>query len=354
MPAPAAGRATPWGGGPSPAADGHAVVLNYAYGGISVPVVDKKCVPTRGRLAPGSQDSTAEPVMSSTNTRRSGAPGSQKARRLLSKAYRGITSPMRLLPDFIIIGGKKCGTSSLYNYLLEHPNVAGAFRKEVHFFDNRTGGDGTLRYRAYFPTSAYKRHVKRSRGLDLLTGEATPYYLFYPLAPARVLKTVPNVKLIALFRDPVDRAYSHYHHEVRNGTETLSFEEAIEREAERLSGEWEKIGHGAYDSLSHRRYSYLSRGVYVDQLKNWRACFPEEQLLILRSEDLFADTSAVLEMTAGFLGLPAMERENRRRVNKGAYTEAMDEETRGYLIDYFRPHNERLYEYTGRDFGWAR
>lgn len=292
--------------------------------------------------------------MSSTKTRISDAPGGRKPRgaKRLAKAYRGITSPVRVLPDFIIIGGKKCGTSSLYDYLVEHPNVAGAFRKEVHFFDNFASG--TLRYRAYFPTSAYKRHVKRSRGLDLLTGEATPYYLFYPPAPARVRKAVPNVKLIALLRDPVDRAYSHYHHEVRNGTETLSFSEAIEREAERLGGEWEKIGRGAYDSLSHRRYSYLSRGVYVDQVRNWRACFPEEQLLILRSEDLFADTSGVLERTAGFLDLPAMEREDRRRVNKGAYAEAMDKRTRGALVDYFRPYNERLYEYLGRDFGWSR
>jgi len=319
-------------------------------------VVDKKRGLACGRPALVSQDSTVEPVMSSTNIRKSDAPRNRKRRgaRLLSKAYRGITSPLRLLPDFIIIGGKKCGTSSLYNYLVEHPNVVGAFRKEVHFFDNRTARGGTLRYRAYFPTSAYKRRIKRSRGTDILTGEATPYYLFYPLAPARVRRVVPNVKLIALLRDPVDRAYSHYHHEVRNGTETLPFEEAIQREAERLGGEWEKIGNGAYDSLSHRRYSYLSRGIYVDQLRRWRACFPEEQLLILRSEDLFADASGVLEQTVDFLGLPGMERADRSRVNKGSYTEAMNEETRKYLVAYFRSHNERLYDYLGRDFGWAR
>ncbi len=92
----------------------------------------------------------------------------------------------------------------------------------------------------------------------------------------------------------------------------------------------------------------------MDQLRNWRACFPEEQLLILRSEDLFANASGVLEQTLDFLGLPAIERGDRGRVNKGAYTEAMNEETRGYLIDYFKPHNERLYDYLGRDFGWAR
>lgn len=138
--------------------------------------------------------------------------------------------------------------------------MAGAFRKEVHFFDNFASG--SPHYQAYFPTSAYKRHVKRIRGLSFLTGETAPCCLFYPPAPARVREAVPNVELIALPQGPVDRAYSHYHRGVRNGTETLSFAEAIGREADRPSGEREKIGRGAYDSLSHRRYS--SRGVYVD------------------------------------------------------------------------------------------
>ncbi len=277
-----------------------------------------------------------------------------RTNRLASKIYRGLTSPLRLLPDFIVIGGKKCGTSSLYNYLVEHSDITPAFRKEVHFFDNNAGKGNTLRYRAYFPTSLYKRRFERTRGSDLITGEATPYYLFYPLAPERVRYVVPCAKLIALLRDPVDRAYSHYHHEFRRGTEKLSFEEAIEREAERLGGERERMFRdGNYDSSSHRRHSYLSRGNYVDQLQNWRKFFPKEQLLVLKSEDLFADPAAIVGQTLDFLGLSLLEREEYSKDNKGSYL-GMDPTIRRRLVDYFRPHNERLYDYLGRDFGWDR
>ena len=277
-----------------------------------------------------------------------------RTKMLTSKVYRGLTSPLRLLPDFLIIGGKKCGTSSLYNYLAEHPRVAPAFRKEVHFFDN-AANPGALRYRAYFPTSAYKSYVRRRRGSGFLTGEATPYYLFYPLAPKRVRRIVPGAKLVALLRNPVDRAYSHYYHEVRRGTEDASFEEAIEHETQRLSGEREGILRAdGYDSLNHRRYSYLSRGMYVDQIRNWREHFPEEQLLILRSEDLYSDTASVVGRTLEFLGLPAADLGEYGAVNRGGYRDRMDAATREYLIDYFRPHNERLYDYLGRDFGWDR
>lgn len=273
--------------------------------------------------------------------------------RLAFKVYRGVTSPLRLLPDFIIIGGKKCGTSSLYNYLVEHPDIVPAFRKEVHFFDNGASKRRALLYRAYFPTFLHKRRVRRGRGVDLITGEATPYYLFHPLAPARVREVVPHVKLIAMLRNPVDRAYSHYHHEFRRGLEELSFEDAIEHEMERLKGEQERLLHGGHYSASHRRYSYLSRGVYVDQLQNWRRFFPEEQLLVLKSEDLFADPSAILGQTLDFLGLPPLEREGYSKDNKGSYLQ-MDPAIRRQLADYFEPHNERLYEYLGRDFGWDR
>ena len=259
---------------------------------------------------------------------------------------------MRVLPDFVIIGGKKCGTSSLYNYLVEHPQVAAAFRKEVHFFDNDAGHRNTLRYRAYFPTSAQKYRARRKKGSNLVTGEATPYYLFYPPAPRRLKETVPHARLIALLRNPVDRAYSHYHHEVRNGTEELPFEEAIGRESERLNGEQEMISAGGYDSPNHRMYSYLSRGIYVDQLRNWRAYFPEKQLLVLGSEDLFADPSTIVGETLDFLGLPPSASRAYAKANEGGYVQEMNDATRKRLLDFFRPHNERLYEYLGRDFGW--
>lgn len=273
---------------------------------------------------------------------------------LTSKVYRGLTSPLRLLPDFLIIGGKKCGTSSLYNYLAGHPDIAPAFRKEVHFFDNSSKA-GSMRYRAYFPVSAYRSYVRRRRGSGFITGEATPYYLFYPLAPKRVRRMIPEAKLIVLLRNPVDRAYSHYHHEVRRGTEEATFEEAVEREAGRLVGEREEIlRDGGYDSLSHRRYSYLSRGVYVDQLRNWRDHFPAEQILILKSEDLYSDPASVVGQSLDFLGLPVVDSGQYGAVNRGGYRQKMEADTREYLEAYFKPHNERLYDYLGRDFGWDR
>jgi hypothetical protein len=286
--------------------------------------------------------------------------------KLLPAVYRAITSPVRVLPDFAIIGGQKCGTSSLYEYLAEHPDIVPAFAKEIHFFSDslgrrgtlpgklaaRLGGRSTLIYRAHFPTAAYRTYVRRARGSEPITGEATPYYLFHPSAPARMRQTVPRARLVVLLRDPVQRAYSHYHHEVRRGTERLSFEEAVEREPERLAGEREKILSGrGYYSFSHHHYSYLSRGLYLEQLENWRRFFPEERFLILKSEDLFADPAAILEQTLDFLGLPPMQSAGYGRRNEGSYPE-MNPATRERLANYFRPHNERLYEYLGRDFSW--
>ncbi len=272
----------------------------------------------------------------------------------VSDLYRVMTSPARLLPDFIIIGGQKCGTTSLYNYLAEHPHVAPARDKEVHFFNTRRYERGDLLYRASFPTRADLRRAATGDG-RLVTGEATPGYLFFPQVPGRVRKTVPQARLIALLRNPVDRAYSHYHHKVRIGKEAIPFEEAIDREEERLAGEVERaLEDPRYYSNNLDQYSYLRRGVYVEQLRRWRDHFPEEQLLILRSEDLYEDAPAVVGRTLEFLGLPAASAGAYATHGAGGYAEEIDPALRARLVEHFRPHNERLYEYLGRDFGWDR
>ena len=270
------------------------------------------------------------------------------------KLYRGATSPLRVMPDFLIIGGQKCGTTSLYNHLVEHPGVLPASRKEVHYFSDRSFGKGRLWYRAHFPTALYRYYARRVRRREFVTGEATPYYIFHPLSPKRARETVPRARLIALLRNPVDRAYSQYNHELRRGAETLPFEGAIEREEGRLRGEREKmLRDEGYHSFSYLYHSYLARGVYVDQLMAWRKFFPEEQLLVLKSEDLFADPAAVVERSLDFLGVPAGEPKDYGRLNEGRYAE-MDPLLRERLVEYFRPHNERLYEYLGTDLGWDR
>ena len=135
---------------------------------------------------------------------------------------------MRSLPDFIMIGGMKCGTTSLFQYLQQHPGVSRVYVEEVHFFDLHYGR-GLNWYRAHFPV--------KGKGEATICGDDSPYYIFHPLVPARVREDVPGAKLIALLRNPVDRAYSHYHHELRRGREDLSFEKALDREEERLEGE---------------------------------------------------------------------------------------------------------------------
>src|SRR5437588_2037479 len=157
-----------------------------------------------------------------------------------SQTYRTMTNQVRLLPDFLIIGGQRCGTTSLYYYLINYPGISPACTKEVHFFDvNFEKGPGW--YRAQFPTVIGKSYAKYARKHSLITGEASPYYLFHPHAPRRISALIPKVKLIALLRNPVDRAFSQHWLEVQSGYETLSFKEAIESEQERLAGEWEKM-----------------------------------------------------------------------------------------------------------------
>ena len=255
---------------------------------------------------------------------------------------------MRALPDFVIIGAQKGGTSFLYQLLVQHPHVKPAFAKEVHYFDlNFRKGDNW--YRSYFPVQ-----VRNSR--KYITGEASPYYLFHPHAPRRASTVLPDAKLIVLLRNPVDRAYSHYQHQVKRGKgegrETLTFEEAIEAEKRILPGEVSKMLQDEfYESLRHRTRSYLRRGIYIDQLLAWLSFFPRKQMLILKSEDLFNDTTNVLERILDFLKIPHWAPETYSIPNKREYA-GVSPLIRQQLDEYYKPHNQRLYEYLGVDLGW--
>lgn len=285
----------------------------------------------------------------------------RKFQRFSAQTYRRMTSSMRLLPDFLIIGGQRCGTSSLYYYLTEHPRIASASTKEIHFFDdNYPRGLGW--YQAQFPTTVQKYYAKHG----LLTGEASPYYLFHPQAPKRISQHLPQVKLIVLLRNPIDRAYSQHWLEVLGNYEPLSFEKAIKSEQERTAGEREKmLADEHYDSYNYRRFTYLARGIYVDQLQYWMTFYPKEQFLILRSEDLYSKPAEVVKETLEFLGVPTSERDTSREYKKykvpskeGYKTKdsvpKMDPDLRSSLVEYFRPHNARLREFLGRDFDWDR
>jgi hypothetical protein len=254
------------------------------------------------------------------------------------------------LPDFLIIGTEKGGTTFLYWTLCQHPYVEPATGKELHFFDTDKWSKKSVGwYRSQFPAPAWRD------GQRVITGEASPYYLFYPHSARRVAETIPQAKLIALLRNPVDRAYSAYNRQVRSRRESLDFEEALAEEEKRTAGELEKmLSDERYYSSSIRRYAYRSRGIYVDQLQRWHKYFAPNQLLVLKSEDLFADPIGTVESVHEFLNLPkrdmnitlATEKRNRRTF------QPMAPATRQRLEQFFEPHNQRLYEYLGVDFGW--
>jgi Sulfotransferase domain len=222
----------------------------------------------------------------------------------------------------------------------------------VHFFDT-CYGRGMSWYASRFPTRLYAWYVARRHGVELRTGEASPYYLFHPHVPQRVAEHLPRVKVIALLRDPVQRAYSHYQHEVARGFETLSFEEAIQAEPVRLAGETERmLAEPLYNSFAHQHHSYVARGRYAEQLDRWRSRFADEQLLVLSSGRFFAEPGRWFGRVLDFLELPAFTPGAFDRHNAYRYRE-MDPRVRGWLVDHYREPNRELYESLGDDFGWS-
>lgn len=274
---------------------------------------------------------------------------------VFKKVFRASTNPIRMMPDFIIIGAQKGGTTSLYRYLVEHPCVAPIYIKEPHFFDLYFY-KGLPWYRAHFPTAVEKYYARRFQKHDLITGEASPYYLFHPQAARRIAKTLPRTKLIVLLRNPIDRAYSQYHHQVsQKGVEPLTFEEALDCEEKRLAGETEKLlKDDKYSSFNHRHYSYLARSKYIEQLPTWMSIFPKEQLLILRSEDLYTNPASIVKQTLEFLSLPTVGMPTVYKAHNEAKYAKMAPATRERLVEYFKPYNARLYEFLGRDFEWDK
>jgi Sulfotransferase domain len=268
----------------------------------------------------------------------------------------------RLLPDFLVIGAAKSGTTSLYGGLIAHPHVAPCITrdphfgntKEIHFFDYQwyRGEDW---YRSHFPLERERSDFEREHGLPFLTGEASPPYLSHLWAPTRVRSMLPRVKLIAVLRDPVERAYSQFQMSRREGVEECeSFEEAVAREEDRLRPEWERMAADPrYNSWNFGCWSYLARSRYAEQVERWLAFFPREQFFFVKTEDLESKPQAVLDGLYAFLDLPPYTNEGHSHLHVAPPYDPMPRPVRAHLAEYFRPHNERLYELVGIDFGWG-
>ena len=280
---------------------------------------------------------------------------SDSAKRLLRR-YGEITAALRPGPDFVIIGAKRGGTTSLYNYVLEHPGVQPIFPgrqriKGVHYFDS--GFDrGPRWYRSHFPLMAASRPIARPWVAPAITGEASPYYLFHPLAAERLAAQAPSVRLIVLLRDPAERAYSHYKERIRHGAESLTFEAALDAEPDRLRGEAERIvAEPGYRSAAHEDHSYLAQGRYLDMLPRWFELFDRDRFYLTASEDFYADPGRVVNEVWSFLGLPSARLRSQKKFNFHAAPD-LSPATRQRLHAEYADHNDQLGQLLGRDLPW--
>ena len=199
------------------------------------------------------------------------------------------------LPHFLILGTQKGGTTSLHHLLKRHPGIFLPDVKEVHYFSQHSEK----------PLAWYASHYQEASPIQI-RGDITPFYLFHCKAPQRIREALPHAQLIALLRDPVERTLSQYFHARRHGYETLNLEEALEAEHSRLSGAELVVKHAGGNHYSYQKHSYVKRSRYDEQLKRYRRFFPEQQLLVLRSEDLFDKTAESWAQILSFIGAQAL------------------------------------------------
>lgn len=274
-----------------------------------------------------------------------------------------LTAGVRPDPDFLLIGTKRGGTTSLYYDILKQPQVVTLFpsarflpkaneTKGIHYFDSNSHR-GERWYRSYLPSRWSRRRASRRLGRRVVVGEASPYYLFHPLAAERAYAMVPNAKLIVLLRDPVMRTYSHWKERRRGGAEELDFAAALDAEPSRLEGEEEKLrADPSYYSYAHEQQSYVAQSRYAPALSRWADLFGIENILVIPSEEYYADPASAIEDIADFLGIDyvVVDAGEHRNAAKG---EALDPAMHARLSALFADDNAELERMIGRTLPWT-
>ncbi|MEJ7707315.1 MAG: sulfotransferase [Nocardioidaceae bacterium] len=269
----------------------------------------------------------------------------------LSFALGRITRPLRMTPGLLIVGGQRCGTTSMYRALAQHPAMAKpVLRKGVHYFDVAYTKDMKW-YQSHFPLRASGRHAA-PKGVEPIAFESSPYYLFHPLSAARIAERLPGVKVIALVRDPVERAYSAHAHESARGYESEPFERALELEEERLRGEVERIvADPSYESHAHRHQAYVRRGQYAEQLEQMSRHVGRGQVLVVDSHRFFAEPEREFAKVLTFLDLLPASKINFERHNARSRS-PMADRLRQQLKDHFAPHDAKLASWLEATPSW--
>lgn len=251
-----------------------------------------------------------------------------------------VPASIKSKPSFIIAGIQKGGTTSLYNYLNSHSQILSVFQKEIHYFDFKYH-KGTKWYAANFP---FKWSVRKRQ----LVGEATPTYLYSPLAPMRIKRFKADMKIIILLRNPIERAYSDFKYGVKLGTRSASanFEDRVKTELDWLDKNIERLKKDENAGfLVTNHCHYLGPGLYDIWLSNWQDQFPAEQLLVISSSELFKHTQQTMDRVHNFLGIDSFTYGSLKAYNTNSYPEITNE-CYDLLNTFYRPHMQKLESMT--------
>jgi len=269
---------------------------------------------------------------------------------LIKRHYYYLSSPLRVLPECFVIGVVRSGTTSLYHYLGQHPCIGPSAYDEIGYFDENYHL-GINWYKSLFPTKFTRDKIIKKHG-KFLTYDVTPFYIYNPLVTRRIFESFPQAKIISNLRNPIDRAYSNYIIMLQDGDTTKTFEEIVKMEMDKIDKSKSKLNDESYivDTFYE---NLLARGFYANQLEVWFEKFQKNQLLMISTEDLAQKTNQVLTKVFEFLDLPYFKIRDFTKQNKREYP-PMKDETRKLLIEFYKPHNEKLYSLINQHFDWDK
>jgi len=271
-----------------------------------------------------------------------------------AESYGQGTRRLRALPELLIIGGQRCGTTSMYKALVQQPTLfRPVAKKGVHYFDVDHGHDLDW-YRGHFPLEASLRRSGRRYQTRSLCFESSPYYMFHPLAGRRIADALPNVQLLVLVRDPVERAYSAHAHELARGFERLGFEDALAAEDDRLRGEERRLLEDpSYESHAHRHQAYRRRGEYTPQLERLAKMFGRERMTVVDSHRFFSEPHEVYADVLGWLGVKEVKAASFEQHNRRPRLD-MPDGVRRDLDKHFTSYDQDLAAWLGHRPSWRQ
>jgi hypothetical protein len=263
---------------------------------------------------------------------------------IVKRGFFGISSPFRTLPNFLVIGVKRCGTTTLFEQLSEHPCIEKSAHDNLGFFNNNFEL-GLNWYKSHFTTNFKKKQIIKKYG-KFATYDVTSSYIQYEKTATNISKTLPNIKLILILRNPTSRAYSEYNQNIIDEDESRGFEKLIKEEILQMENEQNNKLKFSLDKIN-----LIKKGIYINQILPWLEIFPKNQILIISTEEFGNKTNETYNKIFKFLELPKYEIRNKQRYRKGNYKK-MSNETRELLDHFYEKYNNELFQKIGQKFEW--